>query len=160
MLGKIWKTLRSALDYLANVAGLFKAIYGAYAIWQMAQTLQMFNLLDPLKGKWVPLPQVGAVLTALWGVGIAQGKYRDRKEYPRRRLVPHAVGWAIGTVTLFALSLNLYYGLPEMWFIAWPQARWFGTMLLYWAFGAGLGVTVTLIELANSSRRNSPASRV
>ena len=140
------KRFREALEYLSKLAGVVKAIGTLYGIWQI---VQMFNVLDPLKGKWVPIPQVGAVLTALIGLGIAQGVYQNRKEYPKKRIVQHAKRWGFATIALFVLSFNLYYGLPETVFARWAAGRWMLTMLAYWSFGGALGVTAVLMnELA------------
>jgi hypothetical protein len=146
----MWKRFRESLEYLSKLAGVVKAIATLYGIWQI---VQMFNVLDPLKGKWVPIPQIGAVLTTLIGLGVAQGVCQNRKEYPKQRIVQHAKRWGVATIVLFLLSFNLYYGLPESVFSGWAEVRWMLTMLAYWSFGGTLGVTAVLMNELTRDRQ-------
>lgn len=157
------KFIRDTVSYLGQMAWIVNLIYTIYGVWQALQLLQgfgrfwqifqMLETLDPMRGKWVPLPQVGAMLTTFLALGISQGAYRDRRRYPKGRLAWHATWWGVATIAFFFLSFNLYYGLPEEWFRGWSVGSWIVTMLMYWAFGGALGVTATLInELARPSR--------
>jgi hypothetical protein len=149
-------SVREIFRFILHASLLLKGILAMYGIWQVAQLFghldPLLSQLDPLRGKWTPLPQVGAVLIALLTLGVANGSYKNKRRYPKEKLERQARRWLWLTISLFFLSFNLYYGLPETLFVGLALARWLGTMGIYWAFGGALAVTVTL---ANELGRNA-----
>jgi hypothetical protein len=95
--------MHNAATYITNLASFVKFILLAYGILQIAQ---MFDLLDPLRGKYYILPQVGAVIATLGALGWAGGTFSDRQSYPKRKLVRRTLWFLVGTMLLFFCHLT------------------------------------------------------